>query len=80
MILNYITSDPGILGGKPIVKGTRISVQMIIEWMASGATIEDIVQEYKHLPREGVIEALLYASNALKNEILFEARILNFAA
>ncbi len=80
MILNYITSNPEILGGKPIIKGTRISVQMIIEWMASGATIDDIVQEYKHIPTEGIKEALLYASNSLKNEIFLEVRTLNLAA
>jgi uncharacterized protein (DUF433 family) len=38
----YITSNRGILGGKPIVKGTRISVDLILEWIATGGTIEQI--------------------------------------
>lgn len=80
MELNYIISNPAILGGKPIIKGTRISVQIILEWIASGATIDDIANEYKHIPKEGIKEALLYASAALKNEILIEIHPQNMAA
>lgn len=77
---DYIISDPAILGGKPIIKGSRISVQMILEWIASGATVEAIVETYTHLPEKGVREALIYASQAMNNEILIEIRTQRIAA
>jgi len=45
----HIVFDPDILGGKPIIKGSRISVQLILEWVASGASVSDIVAEFPHL-------------------------------
>ncbi len=45
-----ITSDPLILNGKPVITGSRISVEIILEWLASGATIDAIYKEYEHLP------------------------------
>lgn len=62
MEFKHIISDPDILGGKPIIRGSRISVQLILEWVASGASIREIVEEFPHLPTEGVREAVLYAS------------------
>lgn len=69
----YIVANPAVLGGKPIIKGTRISVELILEWLATGGTIETILTKYPHLLKEAVQEALLYASHALKNEIVIEA-------
>ncbi len=72
MQFGHITSNPAILGGKPIIKGSRISVQLVLEWLASGATIQDIVEKYPHLTSESIKEAILYASNFMANEILIE--------
>jgi uncharacterized protein (DUF433 family) len=69
-----ITADPNILSGKPILKGTRISVDFILQLIASGASIDDILQSYPHLSREGVVEALLYAGEVVKNEINIEIK------
>ena len=55
----HIVSIPGILGGKPCVKGTRISVEFILELFASGASHREILDAYPHLSSEGVEEALL---------------------
>ena len=74
-----IISDAGILGGKPCIKGTRISVQLILEWIASGATIQDIATKYAHITVEGVQQAILYASDAMKNEIIIEVQHSNAA-
>lgn len=71
---NQIISDPNILGGKPIIKGTRISVEMILEWISSGASIDDIVKTYPHLSKESISEAINYATEYLKNEILLEIK------
>ncbi len=73
--LEQITSDPSILGGKPVVKGTRISVEFILELFASGATLQDVLQVYPQLTAEGVEEALRYAARSLKNEIILTADV-----
>jgi uncharacterized protein (DUF433 family) len=65
-----ITSDPEVLGGKPRIRHTRISVEMILEWLASGASATTIVAEYPHLEVEDVQQAIRYASRFLENEIL----------
>ena len=75
MEFQYIVSDPEILSGKPIIKGSRISVQLILEWLASGASIKYIVEEFPHLPYEGVQEAVLYASRWMENEIFVKTSI-----
>ena len=56
-----IVSDSEILGGKPCIKWTRISVQIILEWIVSGASIEGIVKKYPHLSEKAVQEAIMYA-------------------
>lgn len=55
-----ITCDPGILGGKPCIKGTRISVEFILELLASGGSIATIVENYPHLEPEDVEQAVQY--------------------
>lgn len=69
-----ITSNLEILGGKPCIKGTRISVDMILEWIASGATIHDICKNYSHLNEAAVVQAILYAAHRLKNETFIELK------
>ncbi|MBK7474842.1 MAG: DUF433 domain-containing protein [Haliscomenobacter sp.] len=54
----YIATNPQVLGGKPIIKGTRISVEFILELVASGASVKDIVAAYPDLPEEAVKEAM----------------------
>ncbi|NUQ24568.1 MAG: DUF433 domain-containing protein [Saprospiraceae bacterium] len=74
MNFKYIVSDSNILGGKPIIKGSRVSVQLILEWIADGASIEDIHKEFPNLPVVGIREAILYASRFLDNEILIDVK------
>ena len=52
-----ITNDPNILGGKPVIAGTRISVQLILEKMRDGWTITDLLDDYPHLTREQIVAA-----------------------
>lgn len=70
-----IVSNPAVLGGKPCIKGTRISVEFILELIASGASRDDIVRAYPHLTAEDVEEALLYAAQILKNDIVLTADV-----
>ncbi len=74
-MFTHIVTDPAILGGKPCVKGTRISVEMILEWIASGAHRDDIVKSYPQLTAEDVKEALHFAAQSLSNETIMTAEI-----
>ena len=74
-MFDRITSNPAILAGKPIIRGTRISVEMILEWIASGATRDDIVRRHPHLSAADVEQALAYAAAAVRNEVLVTAEV-----
>lgn len=74
-MFDRIVSNPDVLGGKPCVRGTRISVEFLLELMASGATQADIVREYPHLAPEDVEQALRYAAHFLSQEVLITARV-----
>lgn len=66
-----ITVDSEILVGKPIIKGTRISVELILDLLASGMSVEDILEGYPHLKKEDVLAAIEYAAKRLKNEEVY---------
>ncbi len=66
-----ITVDPKILAGKPIIRGTRISVEFVLELLSSGMTIDDVVREYPHLKREDILAALDYATKVLRHEEVY---------
>jgi uncharacterized protein (DUF433 family) len=72
MMSDWIVVDPEILGGKPCVKGTRISVEFILELLASGATGEKILRAYPQVPPEGLTAALRYAAKTMKNEVVWD--------
>lgn len=60
--LDRITIDPAVLGGKPCIRGLRISVGMIVQMVAAGKTADDILSEYPYLEAEDVRQALTYAA------------------
>ena len=66
-----IIIDEKILAGKPIIKGTRISVEFILELLSSGMSMEEILQEYPHLKKEDILAALTYATKVLKKEEIY---------
>lgn len=63
-----IVMDPDILVGKPTIKGTRISVELILGWLGNGWSIEDVLESYPHLTREDVLAALSFAAEYLRDE------------
>jgi uncharacterized protein (DUF433 family) len=65
---DYIHADPAILCGKPVVKGTRISVELILEYLAEGASIEELLQAYPHLTPEAVRAAIAFAHDMIADE------------
>ena len=63
-----IVSDHNILLGKPVIKGTRISVELVLKKLAQGQSIEDLLKSYPHISQEGIFAALTYASDVIANE------------
>ena len=66
-----IIIDEKILAGKPIIKGTRISVEFILELLSSGMNVQEIIKEYPHLKKEDILAALTYAAKVLKKEEIY---------
>ncbi len=66
-----IVSDPHVMMGKPVVKGTRITVELILEKLAAGETVEQILEAHPRLTREGVYAALQFASEALRADVVY---------
>lgn len=61
-----IISNPNILGGKPCIKGTRISVELIMDWLGTGGNIQTITAKHPLLTTENVEEAINYGINSLQ--------------
>jgi uncharacterized protein (DUF433 family) len=66
-----IIVDPGVLAGKPIIKGTRISVEFVIDLLARGWTVEQVLKEFNHLKVEDIQACLAYASEIIKSEQIY---------
>lgn len=58
-----IISKLSILGGKPVIKGTRISVSLILNLIAHGMTVDEIIEEHPHLKKEDIFAAIEYAES-----------------
>jgi len=66
-LLERITLNPKVMMGKPVIRGTRLTVQYIIGLLARGVTVDEILEEYKELTREDILACLLFATEALEN-------------
>ncbi|GLV47161.1 hypothetical protein TJA_03350 [Thermus sp. LT1-2-5] len=66
-----IVVDPEVMGGKPVVAGTRITVEEILRRLAAGESPEAILEAYPHLTPEGLRAALRYAAEALSGERIY---------
>lgn len=66
----YIVRDPNILKGKPILAGTRISVEMVLRKLSEGITMQDLIKQYPSLSLEKILLCLDYASKVISNEEL----------
>lgn len=71
---NLIEINPEIMLGKPVIKGTRIPVELIVRKLGEGSTIEELLEGYPNLSREAVQAALVYAADIIGNERWIEIR------
>ncbi len=66
-LLGRITVDPKVMVGKPVIRGTRLTVEYVLNQLAHGATVEEILQEYKGLKPEDIQACILFATKALES-------------
>ncbi|MEM0962851.1 MAG: DUF433 domain-containing protein [Bacteroidota bacterium] len=66
-----IISDPDALAGKPVVRGTRISVELILDKLAAGESEEQILRAHPRLTREGIAAALAFAAAAIRADVVY---------
>ena len=78
-LLERITVNPGIFGGKPIVRGHRLAVEHVLGMLAAGDTVDDLMAAYPWLERDDVLACLAYARRVVGHERV-EPRIVNEAA
>jgi uncharacterized protein (DUF433 family) len=57
-----ITKDPAVMGGKPCIRGLRVTVGMIVAQIGAGRTVDELLADYPYLEREAILEALRYAA------------------
>ena len=67
----YIHANPAILGGKPVIKGTRISVELLLERLAQGWTEEQIFESYPHLPKESLRAVYAFLHDTVKDDVFY---------
>jgi uncharacterized protein (DUF433 family) len=66
-----IVSDPEVMMGKPVIAGTRITVELILEKLGSGETIEQLLEAHPRLTREAILAALEFASRSLRADVIY---------
>ena len=70
---DYITATIGVICGKPAIKGTRIGVDLILEKLSNGDTIEDLLEAYPHITRAAILACLAFASEQVRKDNLLQA-------
>jgi uncharacterized protein (DUF433 family) len=70
-LLQRISMNPKVMVGKPVVRGTRLTVEYLLNRLAHGDTIEIILKEYEGLQREDVLACILFASRNLENSTIY---------
>jgi uncharacterized protein (DUF433 family) len=73
--MNYkerIVSDHKVMLGKPVIKGTRITVELILNKLSAGESVSDIITSYPHITKEDVMAAIEYAAAVISNEEMID--------
>jgi uncharacterized protein (DUF433 family) len=66
-----IVSDPTVMMGKPVIAGTRITVELVLEKLVAGETVDQILDAHPRLTREGIQAALAFAAEALRADVVY---------
>ena len=70
---NHTVIDPAICNGRPVVRGTRITVQTVMEFLAAGDSVDDVLEAYPSLTREQVLACIEWASRLMANHFQIAA-------
>jgi len=70
-LLDHISIDPEICGGKPCIRGTRLWVSLILDFLADGMTEAELIEDYPQLAHEDVLAAIAYGAEAARERIVF---------
>jgi len=73
--IQYIEINPKRMTGKPVIKGTRITVELILEKLSAGESIKDLLEAHPRLKEEHISAALAFAANVLKGEMIYPVAI-----
>lgn len=68
---NHIQSDPKIMMGKPVITGTRITVELILEKLSNGESFEQILESHPNLTRESIRAAIAFAADTLRTDVVY---------
>ncbi len=68
---SLITSDPEVMMGKPVIAGTRITVELILEKLGSGESIDQLLDSHPRLTRDAVLAALRFAAQILRSDVVY---------
>ncbi len=66
-----ITANPNVMMGKPVIAGTRITVELILEKLAAGEPVEQILRAHPHVTEEGIRAAIQYALDVLRSDVIY---------
>ena len=69
-LLERISIDPRVSFGKPCIKGTRIWISLILDWLASGVSEEEILEDYPQLSREDILAAIAYGAEVARERVI----------
>jgi uncharacterized protein (DUF433 family) len=70
-LMSLIISDPSIMMGKPVIRGTRITVELILEKLAAGETFEQILEAHPRLTQQSIQAALAFAAGVLRSDVIY---------
>lgn len=71
-LLKRITSDPKVMVGKPVIRGTRITVEHVLSELAGGVTVDELLADFPYIQREDIYAALAFAREVMEDVRLFE--------
>ena len=71
---DHIVSNPSVMMGKPVIIGTRITVELILEKLAAGETVDELLEAHPRLIRKAIRAALAFAAEALRADVVYPLR------
>lgn len=75
MNTEYVECNPLVMMGKPVIAGTRITVELILERLSAGESVEQILEAHPRLTREGVLAALRFAARAMRADVVYPVAV-----